>query len=374
MTILGYRWKDFDPYMLITTMVLMGFGVVAIWSATGGGPLTPGDAGVRQAFFGAAGLGLMVAIANFDYRFFASFAWAIYAAGIALLLLVLVPGVGVTLGTEARRWFSLGFTSIQPSEFVKLATIIALAAFIASRGAAMAELGNFIVSILIVAVPMALVFQQPDLGTALVYGVIWAAMMVVARTRRIYFALLALLAAPAFLVAWEFVFRPYQKERLLISYDPEKDPTVAGYNIIQAHISIGSGGWTGYGLRGGTQSQMDLLAVRESDFIFAHASAMFGFIGMFALFASYVILLWRCLRVVETARDSFGQCLAIGMTGVLFFQAFVNIGMNVGLMPVTGITLPFVSSGLSSVWTFLLAEGILQSILMRHRKLAFQPT
>ena len=374
MTILGYRWKDFDPYMLITTMVLMGFGVVAIWSATGGGPLTPGDAGVRQAFFGAAGLGLMVAIANFDYRFFASFAWAIYAAGIALLLLVLVPGVGVTLGTEARRWFSLGFTSIQPSEFVKLATIIALAAFIASRGAAMAELGNFIVSILIVAVPMALVFQQPDLGTALVYGVIWAAMMVVARTRRIYFALLALLAAPAFLVAWEFVFRPYQKERLLISYDPEKDPTVAGYNIIQAHISIGSGGWTGYGLRGGTQSQMDLLAVRESDFIFAHASAMFGFVGMLALFVSYVILLWRCLRVVETARDSFGQCLAIGMTGVLFFQAFVNIGMNVGLMPVTGITLPFVSSGLSSVWTFLLAEGILQSILMRHRKLAFQPT
>ena len=372
MTGFGHRWKDFDLYMLVTTVVLMGFGVVAIWSAAGGGPLTLGNAGVKQALFGVLGLGLMLIFANVDYRFLASFGWAIYACGIALLALVLVPGVGhVEAGSQ--RWFNLGFTTVQPSEFVKLATMIALAAFIASRGAAMREAGNFLISMLIVILPMALVFQQPDLGTTLVYGVIWAAMMLVARTRRIYFAVLVILAAPAFAFAWEYLFYPYQKERLLVSYDPYSAPSDAGYNIIQAWISIGSGGWTGYGLQGGTQSQMDLLAVRTSDFIFAHASGMFGFLGMLALFASFVILGWRCLRVAETARDSFGQCLAIGAFGVLFFQAFVNIGMNVGLMPVTGITLPFVSAGLSSLWTFLFTEGILQSILMRHRKLAFQP-
>src|SRR3712207_4729806 len=145
------------------------------------------------------------------------------------------------------------------------------------------------------------------------------------------------------------------------------------FNLIQARISIGSGGWLGYGIEGGTLSQLGLLKVRESDFIFAHASGMFGYVGMLALFASFAILLWRCLMVVEIARDGLGQCIAVAVSGILFFQAFVNIGMNVGLMPVTGITLPFVSSGRSSLWVFLIAEGILQSILMHHRKLAFQP-
>ena len=360
--------------MLITTVVLMGFSAVAIWSADGGGPLTPSNLGVRQALYGAVGLALMIVIANFDYRFFASFAWPIYGAGLALLALVLVPGIGTDLGTGSRRWFAFGsLTTIQPSEFVKLATIIALATFVASRGSAMQEFGNFAVSLLIVAAPMALVFRQPDLGTSLVYGVIWASMMIVARTRKLYLAGVAALAAPAILLAWEFALADYQRRRWLIFLDPESDPLGDGFNMLQAWISIGSADWFGYGLKGGTQSQLGLLKVRESDFIFAHASGMFGFVGMLALFASVAILLWRCLRVVEAARDGFGQCLAVAVTGVLFFQAFVNIGMNLGLMPVTGITLPFVSSGLSSLWTFLFAEGILQSILMRQRKLAFQP-
>ncbi len=367
---LGHRWRDFDPYLLITTLVLMGFGVVAIWSASGGGPLTPSNMGVKQALYGTVGVAAMLGIANLDYRYFASFAWALYALGVALLGLVLVVGEVIA---GSQRWFLIGPLSLQPSEFAKLSTIVALAAFVSSRGEAMADLGNFAVSLLIVVVPMALIFQQPDLGTTIVYGVIWLSIMLVARTRKLYFGALALLAAPAFLVAWEFAFHDYQKTRLLVSYDPELDRLGEGFNIIQARISIGSGGWFGAGLEGGSQSQLGLLGVRETDFIFAHASGMFGFLGMLALFASFVILLWRCLRVVETARDSFGQCLAVGVTGAIFFQAVVNIGMNVGLLPVTGITLPFVSAGSSSLWTFLFAEGILQSILMRHRKLAFQP-
>jgi rod shape determining protein RodA len=366
----GYRWKDFDIYMLVTTFVLMGFGVVAIWSATGEDVLTLGNLGVRQAFFGIAGLGVMVLFANLDYRFFSSFAWIIYGLGIAALGIVLVIGVVIA---GSQRWIYVGQISFQPSEFAKLATIIALAAFISSRGDAMKEMGNFFVSLLIVALPMALVFLEPDLGSAIVYAVIWASMMTVTRTRWLYFAGMALMAVPASLLAWQFVLHDYMRNRLLISYNPESDPTGAGFNIIQARISIGSGGLFGHGLHGGTQSQLELLRVRTTDFIFAHVSGMFGFVGMLALFASIVILLWRCLRVAENARDSFGQCFALGVTGILFFQAFVNIGMNLGLLPVTGITLPFVSYGVSSVWTFLAAEGILQSILMRQRKLAFQP-
>jgi rod shape determining protein RodA len=184
--------------------------------------------------------------------------------------------------------------------------------------------------------------------------------------------MLAVAAVPAFFVAWQLVFYDYQKTRLLVSYNPDLDPMDQGFNIIQARISVGSGGWFGAGLSGGSQSLSDLLRVRTTDFIFAHASSMFGYLGMLALLLSYAILLWRCLSVVETSRDGFGRLVAAGVTGALFFQAFVNIGMNIGLMPVTGITLPFVSAGSSSIWTFLIAEGLLQSIRMRHRKLAFQ--
>jgi len=315
--------------------------------------------------------------AGMDYRFFASLSWIFYFAGMALLVLVLIPSPVTLEVLGARRWFLIGGLengiTIQPSEFGKLATIVALGAFIASRGREMRDLGNFVVSILIVIVPALLVFREPDLGSAVVYGVIWASMMLVTQTRKVYFAAVALMAVPAFLFAWEFVFHDYQRERLLISYNPDKDPMGAGYNIIQARLSIGSGGLFGFGLGGGTQSELNLLKVRESDFIFAHASGMVGFVGMVALFACYVFMIWRCLRVAETAKDSFGQCVAIGVTGIVFFQAFVNIGMNLGIMPVTGITLPFVSQGSSSLWTFLVAQGILQSILMRHRKLAFQP-
>ena len=368
--LLGYRWRDFDPYLLVTTLVLMGFGVVAIWSASGQDPIGLTNMGVKQALYGAIGLGFMVAIANFDYRIFASFAWVIYAVGLAVLALVLQFG---TVIAGAQRWFVVGPLSIQPSEFGKLATLLALAAFVSSRGPAMRELPNFILSILIVAVPMGLVFAEPDLGSALVYGVIWVAIMIVTQTRKLYFGLMLLAAGPAFWIAWNYVFHEYQKDRLLIFLHPERDPYDDGFNIVQASISIGSGGWFGDGLTGGTQSQLNLLRVRETDFIFAHVSGMFGFVGMIALFASLAILIWRTLRVVETAHDRFGQCLALGIAGILFFQSFVNIGMNMGLLPVTGITLPFVSAGSSSLWTFLFAEGILQSILMRQRKLAFQP-
>jgi rod shape determining protein RodA len=368
---LDYRWRYFDPIMLTVTLVLMGFGVVAIWSAMGGGTLTPTNAGVKQAIFGLIGIGILLAVANIDYRFFGSLAWPIYFGALFLLVAVLKLGIDIA---GARRWFNLGITTLQPAEFGKVATVITLAWFISSRGDAMREIGNFLLSILIVAIPAALVFREPDLGSASVYLIIWASMMLITRTRVIYVVGLFAIGIPAVLLAWfkDIGFHEYQKNRLLIAFNPEKDPQGEGFNIIQAKISIGSGRLFGDGIHGGSQSQLNLLKVRESDFIFAHVSSMFGFVGMVALFICYMVLLWRCLRVAETAKDSFGQCLAVGVSGMLFYQAFINMGMNMAILPVTGITLPFVSQGSSSLWAFLIALGLLQSVLMRHRKLAFQ--
>ena len=366
---IDYRWRYFDPFMMIVTLVLMAFGVVAVWSAMGGGSLSPSNNGVQQALFGLLGVILLATIANIDYRFFGSLAWIIYFASLAMLAAVLVIGIDIW---GARRWFDLGVITVQPSEFAKIGTIIALAWFISSRGEDMRQFGNFVVSMIIVMVPALLVFREPDLGSASVFAVIWLSMMLVTKTRLIYLVGLALAAGPALFGAWHFLFHDYQKSRLLIAFDPESDPQGEGYNIIQAKISIGSGGLFGEGLQGGTQSRLNLLKVRESDFIFAHVSGMFGYIGMIALVTCYVVLIWRCLRVAEHAKDSFGQCLAIGVAGVLFYQSFVNIGMNLAILPVTGITLPFVSQGASSVWAFLIAQGLLQSVLMRQKKLAFQ--
>ena len=362
------NWRDFDFYMVATMLVLMTFGLVAIFSAYGLDTTAEGNA-VQQGIFAVVGLALMVLLASIDYRFLASLSIPLYAAGIAGLASVHVIGTTIS---GAQSWIQIGPVTVQPSEFAKITTLIALATFVSSRGAAMRQPLNMIVASLIVALPAGLVLAEPDLGSAIIYMVMWFSVMVAARTRPVYFVL-GLLSLPAVIwFAWNFVLKPYQQDRLLISYDPDKDPMGDGFNIIQARIAIGDGGFWGRGLAGGTQSQYDLLSVRESDFIFAHVSSMFGFVGMVALMLSFIILLWRVLRVVDVARDQLGQCLAMGIFGMLFFQTFLNIGYNIGVMPVTGVTLPFISEGSSSLWTYLMAIGILQSILLGHRKFAFQ--
>ena len=370
MQIQSQQPRYFDRTLVVLVMTLMAFGVIAIWSATGEQTFTFENLGVRQAVFGVLGLVLMYVVSRLDYRMVAAFTWIFYAAAVALLVAVLYIGVVIA---GSQRWIEVGFTTIQPSEFGKLATLLALASFVSSRGKEMEKFSNFVVTILIVALPASLVYVEPDLGSTLCYGAVWIGVMSVAQTRFRYLVLMTILGAPAFVFAWQFVFQDYMKERLLISYDPYSDPTGAGFNIIQARISIGSGGWAGFGLLGGTQSTLGLLRVRTTDFIFSHAAGMFGFIGMLALLTVFALMLWRCASTVADARDTFGRAFAMGLTGLLFFQTFVNIGMNIGLMPVTGITLPFISSGSSSLWTFLAAIGILQSIRRRQMALGFQP-
>ncbi len=359
-----------DPYMIITTLVLIGFGLVAIWSADGGGAITPGSLVVRQVLFVIVGLPIIALMTLIDYRYMKSLAWVIYGATLAILALVMVLGQAIGGST---RWIVIGPVSLQPSEIAKLGVIISLAAFISNRGDEMSSLVNFILSGIIVLIPMLIVYEQPDLGTAGVFAFIWLSMVMMSRAKLIYIGATILSLPVIGMLAWRYFLQDYMRERLLISFEPQRDYLGAGYNIIQARVTIGSAGPLGHGLSGSLQSQLDLLRVRTTDFIFAHAMGMFGFLGAIALFLTFGILLWRILHVVSSTRDSFAQMVAIGVAAMIFFQTFVNAGMNVGIMPVTGIPLPFISLGGSSLWTLLAALGILQSILIHHQRRGFQP-
>lgn len=376
-TLAGRYFRDFDVIMLLTTVALIAFGCLAIVSASGVEGYGFDNPGVRQAVLASVGVVLCLIVSTIDYRFIASAAWVLYGIGLLALGLVLIPGIGSeTLG--ARRWFDLaGIVTIQPSEFTKVTTAIALAAFISSRQESVRAFGDFVLSLVIVGIPMALIVAEPDLDSALTYLIIWCAMMLVSRPRWLHLGILAAASVALVFVAMNttFLLREYHRERISAFIDSIKGVSDRNQDVnfqqLQATISIGSGGLLGNGMEGGFAS--DLLSVRTSDFVFAHASSMFGFVGMVALFLCYVILLLRFLRVVEISRDGFGRCFAIGITGMIFAQAVINIAMNLSLLPVAGIPLPFVSVGVSSLWAFLIAEGILQSILMHHRKLGFQP-
>ncbi|MEZ4523945.1 MAG: rod shape-determining protein RodA [Thermomicrobiales bacterium] len=361
---------DADPYMFILVGVLTLFGLVTIWSAGGAEPITLGSTVTRQAFYSIVGMGAMAVMASLNYRFLKSLAIPIYAASV--LMLLAVPFIGTTIG-GATRWIVVGPISFQPSDYAKVAVILALAAFLSERHDEMDSLLNFIISGLIVFVPFGLVFIEPDLGTSIVFVVIWFSMLAISKTRLLYLIGTVLLAIPIAIVSWTFLLHDYQRERLLLSYDPERDYFGGGFNIVQAHVTIGTGGWFGNGLTGGIQSEYDFLRVRDTDFIFAHAMSMFGFFGGLALMLCFLLLFHRMTRTVGVARDTFGQYVATGITAMLVFQTFVNIGMNLGLMPVTGLPLPFISLGGTALVTNLVAIGILQSILINRRSLAFEP-
>ncbi|CAN5557629.1 FtsW/RodA/SpoVE family cell cycle protein [soil metagenome] len=359
-----------DPYMFILVGVLALFGLVTIWSAGGAQPITLGSPVTRQAFYLIVGIGVMAVLASMNYRFLKSLAVPIYAVSIALLLVV--PFVGTTIN-GATRWLVVGPISFQPSDFAKLAVVLALAAFLSERHDEMDRFFNFIISGLIVFLPFGLVFIEPDLGTSFVFVVIWFLMLAVSKTRILYLIGTVLLAIPAAFFSWRFLLQDYQRDRLLVSYDPQRDYFGAGFNIVQAHVTIGTGGWFGNGLTGGIQSEYQFLRVRDTDFIFAHAMSMFGFFGGLALMLCFVLLFHRMIRTVGVARDTFGQYVATGVTAMLVFQTFINIGMNLGLMPVTGLPLPFISLGGTALVTNLAAIGVLQSILINRRALAFEP-
>ncbi|MEO6458617.1 MAG: rod shape-determining protein RodA [Chloroflexia bacterium] len=362
---------NLDFALVLSTLAATAVGIIMVYSATKGAHLEAtglNDFTIRQAIYGVICIVLMLLISRIDYRFLESFTLPLYLFTLGLLGVVMLLG---TIAYGSQRWINLGLFPIQPSELTKLIIIVVLAKFLSDRARELHKVKWFIAAGIITAIPAAIVFKQPDLGTAIMLGAIFLGMTIAAGVRgRIYLGV-ALLSIPALYVFWNFVMQEYQQKRFLIFLDPEKDLLNEGYNILQARITIGSGGWFGQGYMAGTQSQGEFLKVGYSDFIFSVVAEEFGFIGAMILVALLFIAVWRCLVVASRAKDTYGSLIAVGVATWIGMQIFINVGMNIGLMPVTGIPLPFISYGGSSLMSILLGLGLVQSVALRSSPLMF---
>ena len=368
------RLRDFDPILLLAALALVALGVLLIYSGslTRYGPPTGFDFThpvVRQGVFAGVGLVLALVMARLDYKFLGIVSAGLYIVSIAALVYVLAVGESAY---GARRWILVGGTLVQPSEIAKLVTIIALAKYLSDREGTIGSVRVLLTSLAIAAVPAVLVFAEPDLGSALIFGVIWLGMVIVTGAKWRHLASLlavAMVLLPFFLIT---LVSDYQQERISVWLNPESDPQGSGWNILQAEISIGSGGVFGKGLTEGTQTQLDYLRTQTTDYVFSVLGEELGFVGALALLGLFVVLLWRGLRVAEVSRDLLGRLLATGRVIFILLQTFINVAVNVGLLPVTGIPLPFVSQGGSSLITLFVGLGILQSVVLRHRRPTFR--
>ncbi|OQB28232.1 MAG: Rod shape-determining protein RodA [Chloroflexi bacterium ADurb.Bin180] len=365
----GRRWRDFDLWLLLATACVVALGVALIYSATFSSQVSEPlqeRSYFRQAMFGLSGLVFVLLVAAIDYRWLGHGQWLIYAATLGMLILVRLQGKA---GFGAQSWLSAR-GGVQPSELAKVLLIVVLAKFLADHEEHLANPVWLLTSLAILALPVYLVYKQPDLGTAIVLVALWLGLIFVAGTRPTHLVLLAAGLAATAPVLW-FSMKGYMKERVLVFLNPASDVSGISYNTNQALISIGSGGWFGKGLLHGTQSQLYFLRVRHTDYVFSVLCEELGFVGALALLGLLAFILWRILRAARLARDSFGRLIACGVAVMIFFQSAVNIAVNVGLMPVTGLTLPLVSYGGSSLWTTLLGIGLVESVVMRHRRLDF---
>jgi rod shape determining protein RodA len=363
--------KNFDWILGGVTLLVVAIGLLVIWSTSfKATALASSSDAVHQLIFAAGGLVMMVLVARTDYRAWGKLSLWLYGLMVLLLVAVLVLAKPV-LG--AQRWISFGFFQFQPSELAKLVVIVVLAKFFADHYDQLERPKYLLLSLVYVAVPAALVMRQPDLGTALVIMATWLGMALVSRIRKLYIGGLAALglAALPFMLAH---LQDYQKARLTVFLNPQADPLGAGHNVIQSTITIGSGQIFGRGLAAGSQSQLNFLPqlAQHTDFIFAVLNEKMGFIGGTLLLVLFAVLLWRGLVIAYRAQDRFGMFLATGIVSMILFHVFINVGMNMGIAPVTGIPLPFVSYGGTSLIVALIAVGLLESVAVRRKKLQFE--
>lgn len=370
------RWRDYDWPLLVCVLVLLVIGVLAVYSATltavavTGAPLR--DLFPRQLVYIGVGLGMMLLVTLLDYRLLSSLARPLYLGVVALLAAVLVIG---QISEGAQSWIAIGERTFQPAELGKLALILALAAYWQRFNEQRDRWGVQFGALLIAMVPLLLVLVQPDLGTAIVFGMIWLVMAWGAGMRLSQLGALLLLALPVLFLGWSYVFNEEQRSRLLTFYflltDPSKVDPNDGYNVIQALNAIGQGRWFGAGLTRGLFSQGNYVPVQHTDFIFAVIGEEMGFVGGVVLITFQALLLWQALSVASQARDSFGRLIALGAFAMLFCHVLINVGMNLSVLPVTGLPLPLISTGGSFMVTVLIAIGLLQSVALRRRKLVF---
>jgi rod shape determining protein RodA len=363
--------RHIDPALLVAMLVLIVSGLFMVYSATHQSleavELDPGTYLKRQSTFAALGIVIVMLMASFDYRFLRIYAGMIYGASIVLLLLVRTP-LGTTV-KGSQRWFELFGFQLTPSELTKIALIVMLATYLAELRRTSGELSlqHVFAATAIAAIPAVLVFLQPDLGTSIVLVSILVGILVVAGARGRHLGILALTAIVLIFGALQLgLVREYQIARITGFLDPQNDPQRSGWNRQQAEIAIGSGGLTGTGYLEGSQTNLDFVPEQHTDFIFTVVGEEFGFVGAVGMLLAFAVLLWRAFRIALLSKDPFGTYVAAGIAAMFAIQIFVNVGMTIGIMPITGITLPFVSYGGSSLLTNAIAVGLLQNVHMRR--------
>ncbi|NQV55384.1 MAG: rod shape-determining protein RodA [Rhodospirillales bacterium] len=364
---LGEKLWQINWSFVLLIGVIAGIGFGMLYSAADG-KIDPWAS--RQMLRFAAGFAAMIIVAVIDIRLWLRFAYVIYAASLVLLVAVEFTG---TIGMGAQRWIDLGFINIQPSEVVKIAMILALARyFYASRIEDVERITHLLIPAIMLAAPVVVVLRQPDLGTAILILTTGIAIFFLAGVRAWIFIAGGLAAIAAIIPIWNFVLRPYQKQRLLTFINPELDPLGAGYHVTQSKIALGSGGLFGKGYLAGSQSHLSFLPEKHTDFIFTMLAEEFGMVGGLILLGLYIlILVFGCL-VAMRSRNHFGRLVAMGVVAAFFFNFFVNIAMVMGLLPVVGMPLPLISYGGTAMLTLLFSFGLLLCVSV-HRDVPISP-
>ncbi len=403
----GAKYFDWSTFLIV--IMLLGAGLISIYSATkmgsSGGEIS--STFIRQLMAAGIGLVSMIVISYMPHRWIQNYSIPVYAISVALLILVLFVGKTV-YGTQG--WLSLGGFSLQPAEIAKLGTILVIAAHLARRGSDIRTLRDLTIVILLVAIPLALIAKQPDFGSAsvlvaLLFGVLlWSgfdtfilyfiaalpliilmsligsvpltvtiivlSLIAVFFRRKIVLTAVAIAVFIGVGVSSPIIYKslkPYQQERIATFLNPDKDPRGRGYNVIQSKLAVGSGGLTGKGFMHGTQTQLRYIPKQWTDFIFSVPTEEFGFVGGVSVVALLMGFIWRAIRIATEADDKFSSLVAIGITSIFIYHILINIGMVIGLMPVMGIPLPFMSAGGTALMVNLAMAGVLMN-LYRYKR------
>jgi rod shape determining protein RodA len=361
-------WRHVDLTLVATVLAIASLGMLMVYSATRKSlefnNLHPQFYLQRQALWVAVGIGVMILVTLFDYRIYRDFAPLVYAVTVGLLLVVLSPVGSNRKGTQA--WFQLGAYQLQPSEYAKVLLIVCVAAYLAAQRGRVDGL-RLLAVLALAAVPMVLIYLQPDLGTALVFLAILMAMLLVGGARPRHLAALTVAGVVAMVAVVQLgVLKQYQLDRLSAFLDPTGDPLRSAYNLNQSKTAIGSGGLGGKGLFNGSQTNLSYVPEQHTDFIFTAVGEQLGLAGSATLLALFGIVVWRTWRSAALARDLSGTLICVGVLAMLTFQIFENVGMTMGIMPITGIPLPFMSYGGSSTVASFAAIGLVLNVHMRR--------
>lgn len=358
------RFKKLDWVLIGSVLALCAISLLELWSVDKGA-LAAGRASdffVRQGIFLAIGLLAMLFLALVDaqiYRNYSLFLVLLYFLSLVLLVLLVIFGQKIR-GTAG--WFRFGEFGFAPVELAKFAVILILAKYFSGRHVEVYRVRHIIISGLYAGLPIALVLLQPDLGSAIVLAAVWLGVVLLSGMKQRHLAWVLLAGVIISLLAWSFVFKTYQKERILTFLNPAKDPLGYSYNLIQSKIAIGSGGFWGKGLGQGSQGQLNFLPEKHTDFIFSVFAEEWGFIGVSLFFILYGVFFWRLTRIIMAAANNFFRLFVAGYAVMIFAQIVINVGMCLGMMPITGIALPFLSYGGSNLLINLMILGVVQNI------------